>query len=96
MERLAARRAPDWLWPLVPITAIAAPASLLAYFGFRIYCIAMTQKNGHFSLGLAYFFLVIEFFVLGESAREYSGYQANYISSYHFDVCHAHAHLEET
>jgi len=42
--------APDRLWPLVPVTAILASTSLLAYFVFRIYAAAVAQSTGRYQV----------------------------------------------
>lgn len=47
-------RAPDWLWPIVPITAALAPASMLAYFIFRVYAAAVAQSTGHYQVCLTF------------------------------------------
>lgn len=54
--------APDALWPLVSITGLLAPISLVAYYCFRVYCISSAEVNGPYQLGLAWLFLVVEFF----------------------------------
>lgn len=56
--------APDWLWPLVPFTGFLAPLVLLAYFILRIYVLFYTQFLGHYQLGLAWFFTLVEAFQL--------------------------------
>jgi cellulose synthase/poly-beta-1,6-N-acetylglucosamine synthase-like glycosyltransferase len=55
---------PDYLWPLVCISGFAAPVSLITYFCLRVYCVTYTQLQGQSQsqLGLAWFFLAIEFF----------------------------------
>jgi cellulose synthase/poly-beta-1,6-N-acetylglucosamine synthase-like glycosyltransferase len=54
--------APDVLWPLVPITGVIAPLTLLAYFSLRVYCLIYTQIVGRYQLGLAWFWIVVEAF----------------------------------
>ncbi|EDU43163.1 Cellulose synthase catalytic subunit [Pyrenophora tritici-repentis] len=54
--------APDFLWPIVSITGLLAPLFLFAYYGFRVYCVANAEMNTNYQLGLAWFFLIIEFF----------------------------------
>jgi len=54
--------APDALWPLVSITGLFASLCLVAYYCFRVYCITHTEIDSNYQLGLAWFFLIIEFF----------------------------------
>jgi cellulose synthase/poly-beta-1,6-N-acetylglucosamine synthase-like glycosyltransferase len=54
--------APDALWPLVSLTGLIAPLSLLAYFCLRMYCLIYTQIVGRYQLGLAWFWIIIELF----------------------------------
>jgi hypothetical protein len=56
--------APDALWPLVPVTGLLPPLSLLAYFFFRVYCLAYTQVVASYQLVLAWIFIAIELFQL--------------------------------
>ncbi|KAK1913596.1 hypothetical protein P3342_006839 [Pyrenophora teres f. teres] len=53
--------APDFLWPLVSITALLSPLFLFVYYGFRVYCIATAEINTKYQLGLAWFFIIVEF-----------------------------------
>lgn len=54
-------RTTDRLWFLVPASASLALLSLLAYFIFRIYCLLVSEIEAHYELGLAWFFILIEF-----------------------------------
>jgi len=63
--------APDWLWPIVSITAFLSPLFLIAYFVFRIYCFVTASIFSHYQLGLAWFFFIIEFLQLIPSVLQH-------------------------
>lgn len=55
------------VWRLMPTTALLCLASLLAYLGFRFKCLIQAQQNiakDPQSLGMAWFFFVIELLTL--------------------------------
>lgn len=54
-------------WMLMPPTAILSVLTFTAYFAYRIYCLVKAQETIQPSnaLGLAWFFLAIEFLIFG-------------------------------
>ncbi|KAI9715676.1 MAG: hypothetical protein M1812_005828 [Candelaria pacifica] len=57
-------RTRDVFWFILPLSGLFAPFALLAYYAFRIYCIVTTGKRTNHHVGLAWFFVVIEFLQL--------------------------------
>lgn len=54
-------------WRLMPPTAILSVLTFTAYFAYRIYCLVIAQETVEPSnaLGLAWFFVAIEFLIFG-------------------------------
>lgn len=57
------------VWRMMPTTALLCLASLVVYLGFRFKCLIQAQQNlsrEPQSLGMAWFFFVIELLTLRE------------------------------
>jgi hypothetical protein len=54
-------------WMLMPPTAMLSVLTFTAYFAYRIYCLVIAQQTIQpaNALGLAWFFLAIEFLIFG-------------------------------
>jgi hypothetical protein len=54
-------------WMLMPPTAMLSVLTFTAYFAYRIYCLVIAQETIQpaNALGLAWFFLAIEFLIFG-------------------------------
>jgi hypothetical protein len=54
-------------WMFMPPTAILSVLTFTAYFAYRIYCLVIAQQTIQpaNALGLAWFFLAIEFLIFG-------------------------------
>lgn len=63
--------APDWLWPIVSTTGFLSPLFLVAYFVFRVYCFVTASIFARYQLGLAWFFVVLEFLQLIPTILQY-------------------------
>jgi D-alanyl-lipoteichoic acid acyltransferase DltB (MBOAT superfamily) len=57
----------DHAWIFMPPTAILSVLTFTAYFAYRIYCLVIAQQTIQpaNALGLAWFFLAIEFLIFG-------------------------------
>jgi len=57
----------DHAWMLMPPTAMLSVLTFTAYFAYRIYCLVIAQQTIQpaNALGLAWFFLAIEFLIFG-------------------------------
>ena len=62
-------------WFFVSPTAAFSAATFVAYFAYRIFCLVAAQQDikPADALGLAWFFLVVEFLIFGMRCRGQAG-----------------------